>query len=451
MAPLPPSAFADALAALDRDALARFVAALERARGRTATVEGDTVVVVGDGSGEGTRRLWIHAPGWLNRPPGPPPDADVVVTPLRDPAFALDADAAVVDADDLRDVALYGVPSAERDRLFADHLGRELAATGRDGSGVGRAAAVAAVTVVVVAAVALGTTGVGPGPSASSEPVSTVTAVPTTTDAERYPPGLSGEGVVDPVLLGRAHETALEGESYVLVSNRTVRYANGTLRSRLAVRIRLAANRSYLARAETAGPHAPVLLGRPPASGVYWSNGTVYARRLDHDGERVYNTYEPSNGLSGAGKWNYWTTTVAFGGRLSDPERTYGRFFGAVPVRVATTREPDGRRRHLVQGSAATLPSFLGGADARNVTLSASVTDRGVVRTFRVRYRTTVDGERVVVRWLIRYESVGHTAVEPPPWLDRALRGERVPVEDAGTDDGTGGNVTGRDSRQARP
>lgn len=454
MPPLSPSAFADALAGLDPDALARFVADLERARGRTATVEGGAVVVGGDGEPE--RRLLVHDPGWLNRPPDLPPDADAVVTPLRDPDFSLDPDVSVTDADDLRDVALYGVPAAKRDRLFADHLGLGPAATDDGAGGGGTTAAVAAVAVLVVGAVALGAAGVAPQPSASegSDATPVAAGTPGTTgtpvDDGRYPPGVTEEGVVDPALLGRAHETALAGESYVLVSDRSVRYANGTLRSRLAVRVRLAADRGYLARAETAGPHAPVFLGRPPARGVYWSNGTVYARRLTRDGERVYNTFDPSTGLTGAGTWKYWTTTVAFGGSLGDPERTYGRFLGAVPVRVARTKEPDGRRRYVLHGEADAVESFRGGADARNLTLSASVTGDDVVRSFRVRYRTTVDGKRVVVRWVIRYEGVGRTTVDRPPWLDRALRGERVTVESAGADDGPGGNVTGRDLRQAR-
>lgn len=441
MAPLSRSAFADALAALDRASLARFVAAVERARGRTATVE-DGTVVVRDGTGE--RRLAIHDPGWLDRSlPRPPPDADAVVTPLRDPGF--ESDLPVVDADDLRDIALYGVPSDERDRLFAEYLGRDPTATEAESGAGPTAVALLALAMLVVAAAVVGT-GAG-GPAASSEPAATATPEPTTfrtVAGDRYPPGLSAEGVVDPVLLGRAHEEALEGESYTLSSNRTVRYANGTLRSQLGVRVRLAGNRSYLARARTAGPYAPVFLGRPPAHGVYWSNGTVYARRLTRDGERVYNTFEPANGLSGAGRWQYWTTTVPYGGGLRDPERLYGQVFGAMSVSVITTHEPDGRRRHVLLGGADRVPSFLDGADARNVTVSASVSDRGVVRSFQVRYETTVDGKDVVVEWRIRYDDVGRTTVERPPWLDRALRGERETVGNVTAGQGTGGNASGR-------
>ena len=53
----------------------------------------------------------------------------------------------------------------------------------------------------------------------------------------RPPPGVLSLQVADPAELGRAHARAVENRSYVLTSNRTVRYANGTLRSRMSTRV----------------------------------------------------------------------------------------------------------------------------------------------------------------------------------------------------------------------
>lgn len=172
-----------------------------------------------------------------------------------------------------------------------------------------------------------------------------------------------------------------------------------------------------------------MFLGAPPARGTYWSNGTTYARRLTRDDGRVYNTFDP---VGSAGTWQYWTQTVPFGGRRADPTSAYARVFGSVPVRVLTTREPDGVRRHLLVGDRAAPPTepALAGADVRNVSLAASVTDRGVVRSFDLRYRATVDGDPVRVTWRVTYEAVGRTEVSRPAWLEQALRGERDPRSD---------------------
>jgi hypothetical protein len=409
--PLSRSAFA---AALPRGPdLAAFVVALERARGRAASAE-DGVVTVDDGDRE--RRLWVHDPGPLGRRPlDPPTDADRVVTPLRDPP---DPGVPVVDADDLRDRALYDVPRAARESLFETHLGRGPDTADARGP---PAAALAVAAIVVAAAVALAA-GAGGAPEAGA-PDDPATR---TTPDDPYPPGLSDAGVTDPDALGRAHVAGVSNESYFLTSVRTVRGTNGTLRSRLALLVWTDERRRFLVDARTAGPDAPVLLGDPPARGLYWSNGTTYARRLVRDGEQVYNTFEPSGG---AGTWRYWTATAPFGGDRARPAETYARTFAAVPTRVVTTREPDGVRRHLVVGEGRADPGALRvGTDPRAVELTAEVTPEGLVRSLRLSYVATLDGERVRVTWRIRYEVVGRTTVPEPPWLDRALRGDRAPA-----------------------
>ena len=136
------------------------------------------------------------------------------------------------------------------------------------------------VVLVALAVALVGCPAVGPAATPTPEP-------------EEYPPGVSGEGVVDATTLADAHDRAIENTSYTLVSNRTVRYTNGTVASALFVRVELAADRSFFVRTSTAGPDGPEFLGKPPAAGEFWSNGTVYVRALARDGETTYNRFTP--------------------------------------------------------------------------------------------------------------------------------------------------------------
>jgi hypothetical protein len=414
--PLSRSAFAAALGDLSRADLAAFVAAAERARGRSATVvDGGEAVVVDDGRRE--RRLWVHDPGWRGRPPDPPADADGVTTPLRDPP---DPGVPVVDADDLRDLALYGVPKSARAELFAAHLGRSPTTTDRDAP-VGRAAALV-VALVVAAGVATAAVAVGPvdspaaGDSRSSAPAASVTT-PDPDEPRRYPPGVSAFGVSDPRTLSRAHAEAVAGASYTVASNRTVRYANDTVRSRLAVRFRLAEDRSYLVRVDHDGPTEPWLT-HGPTSGAYWSNGTVSAQRLSYRGDPLYDVTRTSDVSE---TWRDWRA-VALGG-ASSPVAAYERAFAGLRTGTTTTVVPgaDGPARVLVRGSGDPPDDGRVGRDARNATLVAEVNGEGLVESLLLRYDATVDGQPVRVTWRVRYDDVGATTVERPPWLDRAL------------------------------
>jgi hypothetical protein len=208
--PLPESAFAAALAGLDARDLARFVAALHRARGAEATVEtrdsgdGDAGAVDVPArvrvrpADAGTRTLLVPSSASrlrrrlrrlrasvgrasVPRPPDAGGDAaetvDAAVVPDGAAPPALDR-VDVVDARDLYRACLYGVDRATFDRLVREHLDRpglvrrSPAATddgGTDGERSGerrtrrsRLAAVAVVVVAVVAAV-VGAGAVPPG------------------------------------------------------------------------------------------------------------------------------------------------------------------------------------------------------------------------------------------------------------------------------------------------
>jgi len=265
-----------------------------------------------------------------------------------------------------------------------------------------------------------GCSGLAPTPGPAT-PAADVTPAPVPTD-DRFTgnlaPGLTADGVTSSSTLAEAHVARLEGRSYTLVANRTTRYRNGTLRERLALDLSLGTDRSYLVATETDGPRAPVFLGRPPASAVFWSNGSAYARRLTRDGTTTYSAFQPT---AGAGTWQYWARTVPFGGRGGNPRGFITRTFSAVPTRT-TERVADGNDTvYRVVGTRATAPIELGIEDPRDVRLSATVTAAGLVRTLDLSYVGTVDGEVIRVHRSFRYERLENTSVDRPGWVGRAF------------------------------
>lgn len=248
----------------------------------------------------------------------------------------------------------------------------------------------------------------------SSTPV-TPAAVPTSS-ATTYPAGVGSTGVTSPSLLGSAHGTRLNGTGYTLAMNRTVRYANGSLRSHLRVRVALDANRTHLANISVRGHAAPVLLGRPPATASFWSDGDTYLRRLARDNQTIYNEYDPPD--SYAGTWRYWVHSAALNGRpAADVTRTVAPFH----TRISQSQQSDGRV-YVIRGDRLREDTTsTAWASRKNATLVAHVTQSGLVRHYRTEYTTvTDDGEPVTVTRTVRFTAVGNTTVGPPPWRDRA-------------------------------
>lgn len=271
--------------------------------------------------------------------------------------------------------------------------------------------AVALVVLVVLA-------GCGGSPFATPSSAPTVTPVPVPEgDRDGLAPGVTDDGVELPGVLADAHAASLSNRSYRLVTTRTVRYENGTLRERLHLELALGTDRSYLVATETAGPAAPVFLGRPPAAAAFWSNGSTYVRRLTRGEETTYTTFQPAEG---AGTWQYWARTVPFGGQEASPRNFIDRTFTSVPTSVTDRTTVDGTTAYRLAGSRATGPLPEVGTP-RSVDLRATVTADGLVRSLTLTYAGTVDGEPVTVRRTVGYQGVGNTTVERPAWTDRAL------------------------------
>jgi hypothetical protein len=274
---------------------------------------------------------------------------------------------------------------------------------------------------VVLLVVLAGCSGTGGTVGDSGEsPTETVTPVPVPdADPERGRPiGIDGSGVSDPRSLAAAHDRRLEERSYRLVSNQTIRYDNGSVRSQYLTDLRLAANRTYAVTVRTDGRAGPRLLGDPPAVSEFWSDGETYVRAFGTT-DPTYNEFTPT--ASGVGTWRFWATTGAFEVPRS-PSTVIAESLGAVPTRVESTRSVGGDERYRVVdagASEAELP-FPAASPARNVSLVAAVDRSGLVRRLELEYTGRIDGDRVTVSRSIVYSDVGATEVGRPAWFDRA-------------------------------
>jgi hypothetical protein len=261
------------------------------------------------------------------------------------------------------------------------------------------------------------------------EPSPSFTPAPVPDAPAAHPPGITAERVVDPARLADAHVRSIEGVSYSLRSNRSTYYPNGTLRSRIDIDLRLSRNRSHVAVVRTAGPEGSVIIGPPPASAVYWSNQSLYASRVGHDGDSIYSILDDS--ANPIATWNYWTTTAAFGGPDGHPSVRYADFFGSIPTTVVDNWTVNGTTLYQVRGRRPASPAFTVdevdavGPAGSGPALQATVTEDGLVRSLQLRYRAFDDGEEYTVDWRIRYRAVGNTTVSEPSWLDRAVAENR--------------------------
>jgi hypothetical protein len=389
--PVPPRRFCRAVRRLDSEALAAFVADTWTARGATARRDGTRVVVdrprgrltvlAHDGTGP-------FGVGRRSRPPAPADvDADRVVS-------TVDADApGVVGPDDLYRTALYGLPPAAADDCCRRHLGVP-ARHDPDPTPPATRAAVALVLVLVLAVVAGTALGgdrsarppVGE-PRAAAEP----TATPT-------PTGLP------PSSLGAAHAAALRGTAYAFGTSRTVRNADGSLRSRVVTRGCVSTDRQTIAAATTvSGPNAVLFAERlrNETTVAFYADGESLVRATATGRLTTVDHIPPEA---------YDPTTRFF--LLPDP-REPGEMLRGVRLR---TTERDGVRR--VEGTLfenATVFSRARGVTApRNLSARAAVDD-GLVRRYRLSYDATFVDRRIAVEQTGRFRRAA-AAPDRPEW-----------------------------------
>jgi hypothetical protein len=254
-------------------------------------------------------------------------------------------------------------------------------------------------------------------------PTPTVTPAPVP-DPVEYPPGMTEDGITDPDRLAEVHAERTDATSYTLVSNRTMRYENGSIASQLFLRLHLTESKQYVVDTETEGPEAPVFLGRPPAKGEFWSNGSVYVVKLTRDNSTRYNEFTTEGFV---GTWRYWRATVPYGGQAGHARSTFSAIFRDVPTTVTGRSTVDGLTRFRVRGETPRSTEFAqeGAGPVRNVSLVAVVDEIGIIRRFDMQYETTVNGEPVRFDWSIRYSDIGETTAQRPPWFERAVNESR--------------------------
>lgn len=277
---------------------------------------------------------------------------------------------------------------------------------------------------VAMLLVTAGCNGLVPGGGPADTPTVTPAPVPEaspTDDPER----LGVSELTDGRELARAHAENLRNASFTVVANRTATYWNGSLHSRLRIRLQAASDgQTYRASVAVAGPGGPVFLGRPPAAATFWSDGETYVRRFDTGNRTVYNRFSPSFGY--AGTRAYWLEIVALDGT---PRRDVAETFGSFRLRVTDRSDVGGTTVYRLVGSAPQSRGFVDDNEdvggVRNASLTARVTEGGLVRSYRVTYTAeTPTGAVVNVVRRIRYERVGATTVTRPSWYDRAVGNE---------------------------
>ncbi len=256
---------------------------------------------------------------------------------------------------------------------------------------------------------------------------STATPTPKRGVASVPIPGVTADGgVEEATALARSHVDELRETGYTLRTTRTIHDIDQRLRSSLSLEVTVDTDERYLATVATAGPGAPVLLGSPPSQATYWSDGDVYLRATSDGEETTYNSFRPPDGH--ASTRDYWVNTVPFGGQTGTARRYFAAIFEVIPTAITgaspienTTlyRLRNTDERPLEQTSE--LEQMLGLRLVRDITLTAEVDERGIIRSFHSDHTGQTDDRTVRVRRAVSYTDIGETSVERPTWYDRAL------------------------------
>jgi hypothetical protein len=262
-----------------------------------------------------------------------------------------------------------------------------------------------------------------PGPTPDT-PTLTPADVPEAADLEGgrlLAPGLSTDGVFDPGALARAHRDRLSTTSYRVVRNRTVRYANESLAA--------PTDRQSLdfvhEEAVVATDVTAYRFTKLETSGQAWVAAEPYSRvDVWYDAPLVRNRLVDTGGTE-----RFWGfDDEPAGGPLAGPSahRLVRADLSAVKVRVVDREAVGDRTVYRLRGSRLVDAENLSvpplGTDPRNVSFTASVDSRGVVRSYTLAYDATftVDGSTLRVRQTHRLTAVGEATVGRPDWLSTA-------------------------------
>lgn len=257
-----------------------------------------------------------------------------------------------------------------------------------------------------------------PTPTVTPAPLPADTPVPPT-----FPPGTGPEGVADPLALANAHHGTIEKTSYTVRRSETVRFANGSLSRRTALDAEFSASRSQLHLVyRAAGPDVDEF-ARTPLRVELWTDGEVLLQSLTVENETTRQQFPPQTFNRRPGPFDQ-TPGSEFGLRSLDRE-AYLLFLG-VDVTL-TRRTVNGTTVYRARGDEvrqrAALVDLEDVTAPRNVSLDATITERGLVRAYDLRYVATVDGRLVHVERSARFLDVNRTTIERPPWYGAVVNG----------------------------
>lgn len=225
-------------------------------------------------------------------------------------------------------------------------------------------------------------------------------------NATEYPPGLSADGVTDPLALADAHRAALQNTSYTVATTYAFRRPNGTVLSQGLTTTRVApGGKSYHAVTSQTQSNDTRPLGIGRYELAAWANETraVTVRQV-RGGEPTYREvsrerapFEPDT------QWELLYS--AFAATNTTVVERFERD-GTTLFRVVSTEQPGPG-----------LASVYGGS----YSFVATVDTQGVVRTFQQTYRTTFEDRPAVVSRTVRLTRLGNTSVERPDWYGKAV------------------------------
>jgi hypothetical protein len=258
-----------------------------------------------------------------------------------------------------------------------------------------------------------GCSGFGGGgtPTEPITPAPVPTATATATPHDLLAPGLSPVGVTDPYALGDAHAARLQATAYTVRTERTVRTPGGRRLGHETSVVRVAATGTFRSRVTATGTAADFVSG---SSGRVdrWSDGEQLVVAVTANGSTRYG-YVPRGSFDPRRP------------RLSVTRDRLFALFSAVDTRLTDRFERNGTTVYRVESTGVAAPDRIADAevvrDPRNVSFTALVDARGVVRAYTLRYRATAtSGEPVVVALSVDTVRIGATTVERPDWYDRA-------------------------------
>ncbi|NEU58154.1 hypothetical protein [Halorussus sp. MSC15.2] len=225
-------------------------------------------------------------------------------------------------------------------------------------------------------------------------------------NATEYPPGLSADGVTDPLALADAHREALRNTSYTVATSYAFRRPNGTVLSQGITTTRVSSGgESFFAVTSQTQSNATRPLGFGRYKLATWANETraVTARQV-RGGEPTYREvsrerapFEPDT------QWELLYS--AFAATNTTVVERFERD-GTTLFRVVSTEQPGTELAPMYGGSY----SFV-----------AIVDSQGIVRTLQQTYQTTFEDRSAVVSRTIRLTRLGNTTVERPDWYEKAV------------------------------